>query len=107
MVYCDAQHLANIYAAAMRTQRPTASSPTTSTTARVRALQVRCGLTDAEAGITARIAEAQSVKQISLQLGICESTVRVHLRRIYAKTGAHRQAVLMRLVMREQHGGDG
>ncbi|MEZ5742656.1 MAG: LuxR C-terminal-related transcriptional regulator [Sphingomonadaceae bacterium] len=40
-------------------------------------------------------------KDIALTLGLSESTVRTHLSRIYEKTGAKRQAELIRLLQDE------
>jgi DNA-binding CsgD family transcriptional regulator len=51
-------------------------------------MEVRVLLAIVEIGGAPRVAEA---------LGIRESTVKTHLKRLYEKTGAHRQADLVKL----------
>ena len=57
------------------------------------------GLTDAECVVAALIAEAQSVPEIAARLDVSVNTVRTHLHRVYAKTGARRQTALARLLL--------
>ncbi|MFW6049846.1 MAG: helix-turn-helix transcriptional regulator [Myxococcota bacterium] len=65
----------------------------------VQDLQRAHGLTRAEARVAVRIGEGKAVPDIAEELGISVQTVRTHLKRAYAKTGARRQAELARLVL--------
>jgi len=58
------------------------------------------GLTPAEARVTVVLFEGQTPQEAAESLGISFHTVRVHLGRIFEKTGAHRQTDLVRLMMR-------
>jgi DNA-binding CsgD family transcriptional regulator len=58
------------------------------------------GLTPAEARVTVALFEGQTAQEAAESLGISFHTVRVHLGRIFEKTGAHRQTDLVRLIMR-------
>jgi len=55
-------------------------------------------LTPAELRILLAIAEVGGVPQVAEVLGISETTVKFHLRSLYAKTGSARQADLVKLV---------
>ncbi len=55
------------------------------------------GLTDAEAAITSRLIEGQSVKQIAETRGTSEQTVRTQIKLILEKTQSTRQVDLLRL----------
>ena len=55
------------------------------------------GLTQAEQRVFEQIAAGRSVEQASDELGVAVSTIRTHLLRIFAKTGAARQAELVTL----------
>lgn len=57
------------------------------------------GLTHAEARVAGRLAEGQRLSEIARDLGISINTVRGHLKQVFAKTGTHRQAELVRLVL--------
>jgi DNA-binding CsgD family transcriptional regulator len=69
------------------------------------ALDSRCGelvartfeLTPAELRVLLTIVEVGGVPETSAALGIAESTVKTHLRHVFAKTGARRQADLVKL----------
>ena len=69
------------------------------------ALDSRCGelvartfeLTPAELRVLLTIVEVGGVPETSAALGIAESTVKTHLHRVFAKTGARRQADLVKL----------
>lgn len=65
----------------------------------VQSLQRELGLTRAEARVAMRIGRGASVADIAADLGVAVETVRTHLKRIYAKTGARRQSELARLVL--------
>jgi DNA-binding CsgD family transcriptional regulator len=54
------------------------------------------GLSRSEAAVFEHIAMGDTIAQAARALGVGASTVRTHLR-IYAKTGVHRQAELVRL----------
>jgi DNA-binding CsgD family transcriptional regulator len=66
-------------------------------------LQERFGLTRAEAAFAVNICEGDNVATAARRHGIRLTTARTHLAHIFDKTGAHRQAELITLVMR---GGD-
>jgi DNA-binding CsgD family transcriptional regulator len=69
------------------------------------ALDSRCGklvartfeLTPAELRVLLTIVEVGGVPETSAALGIAESTVKTHLHRVFDKTGARRQADLVKL----------
>jgi DNA-binding CsgD family transcriptional regulator len=46
------------------------------------------------------LARGLSLDEAAVELGIARNTARAHLRAIFAKTGATRQAGLVRLVLR-------
>jgi DNA-binding CsgD family transcriptional regulator/PAS domain-containing protein len=56
------------------------------------------GLTPAEVRVLAVVAEAGSVDQMATMLGISRATVKTHLERLFIKTGARRQADLVKLL---------
>jgi len=55
-------------------------------------------LTRAETRVLAAIVKGGGVREVACLLGICETTVKTHLQRVFHKTGACRQADLIRLV---------
>jgi len=55
-------------------------------------------LTSAEMRVLMMIVQIGGVPEVAPVLGISESTVKTHLQRIFAKTGAARQADLVKLV---------
>jgi DNA-binding CsgD family transcriptional regulator len=56
--------------------------------------------TRAEALLATALARGLSLDEAAVELGIARNTARAHLRAIFAKTGAARQAELVRLVLR-------
>ena len=52
------------------------------------------GLTRAEAGVAAHAAAGEGVPALAASLGISPGTARLHLHRVFEKTGARRQAEL-------------
>lgn len=58
-------------------------------------------LTPTEASLTMLLLEGHDISETAVRLRITRETARTHLRRILAKTGAHRQSDLMRLLIRE------
>jgi DNA-binding CsgD family transcriptional regulator len=62
-------------------------------------LQHLYGFTPAEAQIATQLASGMGVKEIAENLKVRQNTVRIHLKNIYDKTGARRQAELVRLVL--------
>ena len=64
------------------------------------ALRDLFGLTPAEAELATRLADGLSLDDAADALGIARNTARAHLRSVFAKTGATRQAELVRLVLR-------
>ena len=61
----------------------------------------RClyGLTESEARVAKAFTATGNVDQVTEQLGIGRETVRWHLRHLYRKTGTHRQAALLKLLI--------
>jgi DNA-binding CsgD family transcriptional regulator len=57
-------------------------------------------LTRAEAEVAARAAQGEEVARIAEELGITSGTTRLHLHRIFEKTGVHRQAELALVLAR-------
>ncbi|WSH31186.1 helix-turn-helix transcriptional regulator (plasmid) [Rhizobium beringeri] len=55
------------------------------------------GLTPAETRIFELIARGEAPKAIAKQLGLSASTVKTHIRNIFAKTGTRRQADFARM----------
>ncbi len=62
------------------------------------------GLTHAEGRVALRLADGQRLSDIAGDLGISINTVRGHLKQVFAKTGTHRQAELVRLVLNGSRG---
>jgi DNA-binding CsgD family transcriptional regulator len=62
-------------------------------------LQALFDLTPAEARVAGLIGSGRSVTETSLQLDVQANTVRTHLKSIYAKTGARRQADIVDIVV--------
>ena len=56
-------------------------------------------LSPAEAGLAARLVGGLSLSQAADALGITQNTARTHLKRVFSKTGAQRQADLVRRVL--------
>lgn len=57
------------------------------------------GLTRTEAALAGRLATGSSVEHAAGALGIAKTTARLHLQHIFKKTGTHRQADLVRLLI--------
>jgi DNA-binding CsgD family transcriptional regulator len=58
------------------------------------------GLTKAEATVAARAAVGEGVPGLAASLAISEGTARLHLHRVFEKTGARRQAELAAVLAR-------
>jgi DNA-binding CsgD family transcriptional regulator len=67
-------------------------------------LRRELGLTRAEASVAMRVGRGAAPKQVASELGVSWYTVRAQLREIFAKTGVRRQAQLVELVSRLEHG---
>ena len=61
------------------------------------------GLTKAEAEVAARAAMGEGVPALAASLAISQGTARLHLHRVFEKTGAHRQAELAAVLARLGH----
>jgi DNA-binding CsgD family transcriptional regulator len=57
------------------------------------------GLTPSELRVLLAVLEVGGVGEVAEALGIAESTVRFHLKRLFEKTGTHRQADLVKLAV--------
>ncbi|WP_267406554.1 helix-turn-helix transcriptional regulator [Methylobacterium sp. GC_Met_1] len=62
-------------------------------------LQSQFGLTPAEAALAADVLAGHDLAASAVRRGIKPNTAKVHLRHIFEKTGARRQAELMRLLL--------
>ena len=62
-------------------------------------VSVALGLTGMESQVAVLLAEGRSVAQIAVAFGRKESTIRTHVKHIFAKHGLSRQAELVRLVL--------
>jgi DNA-binding CsgD family transcriptional regulator len=62
-------------------------------------LRALYGLTAAEARLALSLPEADGLRDLARRLGLGLATVRTHLQHVFEKTGTHRQAELVRLVM--------
>jgi DNA-binding CsgD family transcriptional regulator len=62
-------------------------------------LRTLYGLTPAEAAVASLLAEGKSVKEIADHTAVRENTVRMHLKKIFDKTGTKRQAELVKIVL--------
>lgn len=63
-------------------------------------LQQLYGLTQGETRVANLLMEGTSLDECCNQLAICRSTGRSHLRRLFKKTGVHRQSQLVALLLR-------
>jgi len=61
-------------------------------------LRLQFGLTNAESRLAAEIVKGDGRKAAAMRRGISDSTARTQLSSIFAKTGTHRQAQLIRLL---------
>jgi DNA-binding CsgD family transcriptional regulator len=59
-------------------------------------------LTQAEVRVVAEVAKGDGAEAVATRLGIGLATVRTHMHHIFEKTGTHRQAELVGLVMQSQ-----
>lgn len=64
------------------------------------------GLTQAEGAVAAALGSGASVEEIAAGMGIATATVRTHLKRLLAKTGTHRQAEAVTLLVRSVSTGN-
>lgn len=64
------------------------------------ALRALYGLTPAEAAFATELARGRTLEEIAGRLGVSRHTVRGHLKAVFAKTGTHRQAELVGLLLR-------
>jgi DNA-binding CsgD family transcriptional regulator len=64
-----------------------------------RVLQKFYGLTPAESVVTSLLIQGKDVTTAAEELSITANTVRIHLKKIFQKTGTRRQAELVRLIM--------
>ena len=57
------------------------------------------GLTGAECRLAGEICTGQSISAIAGRLGVSENTVKTQLQSIFEKTGTHRQAQVVKLML--------
>jgi len=65
------------------------------------------GLSRSEATLTQRLVAGMSLRQAAVLMGIRENTARSHLKRVFHKTGAHRQGDLIRRALTYDPGSGG
>jgi DNA-binding CsgD family transcriptional regulator len=75
------------------------SDPNRDAMSRAKRIRTLFGLTLAESSVAAELAQGLSLDEISEALGISRHTVRNHLKKIFEKTGVHRQAEIVRMVL--------
>jgi DNA-binding CsgD family transcriptional regulator len=80
------------------------SNPQQEWATRKEQLRSRFGLTSAEANLAIEIARGDGRAAAAARLGIAVTTARTHLTHIFEKTGVHRQAELVRLVLQRPDG---
>jgi DNA-binding CsgD family transcriptional regulator len=68
--------------------------------ARASALVAHYGLTPREALLAAMLAEGRDLADAAATMNIAPGTARNYLKAVFRKTGTHRQAALVRLVLR-------
>lgn len=66
----------------------------------VEALSTSFGLTPTEARVAAALTQGKTLAQIAIDFDISRTTVAFHVRNIFQKTGANRQAELVALLLR-------
>ena len=62
-------------------------------------LQQLYGLTPAETNVAALVARGKTVKEIADETEVQENTIRIHLKRIFDKTGTKRQSELLKAIL--------
>jgi DNA-binding CsgD family transcriptional regulator len=67
-------------------------------------LQASYHLTPAEAEVALRVLRGHGLQSVADELCVSLSTVRVHLQRVFEKTGTHRQAELVRMLIEIEAG---
>ena len=67
-------------------------------------LQRAFGLTRAEAAVAVELLNGHGLKVAAAALGVAPVTVRTHLTAVFSKTGTHRQAELVRVLLQHESG---
>jgi DNA-binding CsgD family transcriptional regulator len=80
------------------------SDPDEERRARKQRLQERFRLTPAEADVALELLQGDGRDAAAARLGIAPGTVRTHLQRVFEKTGVHRQAELLMLIIEPNAG---
>jgi DNA-binding CsgD family transcriptional regulator len=75
------------------------SDPTVAPKSRAVFMQMLYRLTPAESRLADLLLNGLELREIADHLGLTTETARFHLKRVLAKTGAHRQSALMRLML--------
>jgi DNA-binding CsgD family transcriptional regulator len=70
----------------------------------VGALRAIFGFTDSEAQVAEALVHGSSVTEIARQRRVSADAVRFHLKNMYQKTGTHRQAELVQLILKNPFG---
>jgi DNA-binding CsgD family transcriptional regulator len=80
------------------------SDPDEERRARKKRLRERFGLTPAEAEVALEMLPGDGREAAAARLGIAPGTVRIHLQHVFEKTGVHRQAELVTLIIEPSAG---
>lgn len=91
---CARRHPAHLPQQVVLIHDPEANLP-----ARVTAIRNRYALTAAESQLVAALLKTGSASAAAQHLGLSENTIKTHLRSVFSKTGVHRQAELIQLVL--------
>jgi len=78
------------------------TDPDATVSVRKEALCEDFGLTPAEAAVAVEVLEAHGLQAAAARLGISLATARTHLAHVFDKTGTHRQAELVRLLLQSR-----
>jgi DNA-binding CsgD family transcriptional regulator len=78
------------------------TDPETTAAMRLQRLRDDFGLTRAEAAVAVEILQNDGLQAAAKRLGISLATARTHLAHVFDKTGTHRQAGLVRLLLQSQ-----
>jgi len=62
----------------------------------------RAQFTEAEAAVAVEVLKTDGLQAMAGRLGISLATAHTHLAQVFDKTGTHRQAELVRLLLRSQ-----
>ncbi len=68
---------------------------------RIKSAVARLGLTGRERQVVECLADGQATRQVAETIGICESTVRTHIRKIFIRLGVNTRTGLLSHVLKQ------